>query len=125
MRVSFVILPSSLIVERENESQVQAEWLDAGIQAAGDLEVSQPVLATIAVHESVLNDAAFAPAGFLDTVVDQVAARDGVDGVYIVVAQDGGAKHPFESGAAVMRALPAFGACLRGTSVRTNRYELR
>jgi hypothetical protein len=104
MRVSFVILPSPLITEREDEAQTQAEWLDAGVDAATRLEVGQPVVATIAVHEAVLNDAAFEPAGFLDTIVDQVTARENVDGVYIVIAQEGGASHPFETATSVLRA---------------------
>ena len=104
MRVSFIILPSPLITEREDEAQTQAEWLDAGIAAANALEVGQPILATIALHESVLNDAAFEPSGFLDTVIDQVTARDEVDGTYIVLAQDGGAAHPFDTDRRVLRA---------------------
>ncbi len=104
MRVSFVVLPSPLITEREDEAQTQAEWLDAGITAATALEVEQPVLATIALHESAINDAAFQPAGFLDTIIDQVTARDEVDGAYILIAQDGGAAHPFETDRRVLQA---------------------
>ena len=104
MRVSFVILPSPLITEREDEAQTQAQWLDAGLDAARSLEVEQPVLATIALHEAVLNDTSFNPTGFLNTVIDQVTARENVDGVYVVVAQDGGAAHPFEADVRVLRA---------------------
>lgn len=104
MRVSYVILPSPLITEREDEAQTQADWLDAGLRATTALEVEQPVLATVALHEGVINDAAFEPAGFLDTIVDQVGAREDVGGVYIVVAQDGGAGHPFETDRRVLRA---------------------
>lgn len=103
MRVTFIILASPLITEREDEAQTQAEWLDAGVRAATTLEAEQPVLATIALHESVLNERAFEPGGFLDTIIDQVAARDGVDGVYIVIAQES-AGHPFETDRRVLRA---------------------
>jgi hypothetical protein len=89
-----VILPSPLITEREDEAQRQAEWLDTGLAACAELDVSQPILATVALHDGVLNDAAFETAGFLDTIVDQVTAREGLDGVYIVVAQSG-FYHPF------------------------------
>ena len=104
MRVSFVILPSPLITEREDEAQTQAQWLDAGLDAARNLEVEQPVLATIVLHEAVLNDTSFDPTGFLNTIIDQVTARENVDGVYVVVAQDGGAAHLFEADVRVLRA---------------------
>jgi hypothetical protein len=105
MRVSYVILPSPLITEREDEGQTQADWLDAGLRATAALEVERPVLATVALHQGTINDAAFQPAGFLDTIIDQVAARgDDVGGVYIVVAQDGGAGHPFDTDRNVLRA---------------------
>lgn len=98
-----VILPSPLITEREDEAQRQAEWLDTGLRVCAELDVSQPILATVAVFDGVINDAAFAPAGFLDTIVDQVTARQGLDGVYIVVAQSG-FEHPFSTPAKTYRA---------------------
>ena len=91
-----VILPSPLITEREDEAQRQAEWLDTALRVCGELDVSQPILATVALYDGVINDAAFAPAGFLDTIVDQVTAREGLDGVYIVVAQSA-FEHPFST----------------------------
>lgn len=98
-----VILPAPLITEREDEAQLQAEWLDEGLAAAQDLEVGQPLLATVALAETVLNSAAFEATGFLDTVVDQITAREGLDGVYIVVAQNDD-NHPFENSEKVQQA---------------------
>lgn len=98
-----VILPSPLVVEREDDGDTQAAWLDAGINATSALEVGQPVLATVAVSEEVLNEAAFEPAGFLDTLVDQVTSRADLEGVYLVVAQTGDG-HPFEMSDRVFRA---------------------
>lgn len=100
---SQIILPGPLIVEREDEAATMAEWLDAGVGAASELEVPQPLLATVALDEAVINEAAFAPAGFLDAVVDQVTAREGINGVYIVIAQSS-ATHPFEASPTVFRA---------------------
>jgi hypothetical protein len=100
---SAIILPSPLITEREDEAQVPAQWLDAAVEAARELEVGQPLLASVALTETVLNDSAFLPAGFLDTVVDQVSSRPGIDGVYIVIAQID-ARHPFQTDARVYRA---------------------
>jgi len=91
-----VILPSPLVAERENEAETQAVWLDNGLEAAEELEIGQPLLATVALADTVVNEEAFAPASFLDTVVDQVASREGIDGVYIVIAQ-AAVGHPFDT----------------------------
>jgi hypothetical protein len=98
-----LILPAPLITEREDEAGVQGDWIDDGVAATNDLEVDLPRLATVALHEEVLSDAAFQPLGFLDTVIDQVTSRDGVDGVYIVVAQKRSG-HPFTTPERVLRA---------------------
>src|SRR5579863_3782905 len=100
---SAILLPSPLITEREDEAQVPARWLDAATEAANELEVGQPLLASVALADTALNDAAFLPAGFLDTVVDQVSSRSGLDGVYIVIAQTE-MRHPFQTDARVNRA---------------------
>jgi len=97
-----LILPSPLIEDREDEAQEQANWLDASIEAANELDVGQALLATVAISESVLTESAFATGGFLDAVVDQYTAREGVQGVYIVVVQTS-AGHPFETAPAVLR----------------------
>jgi hypothetical protein len=98
-----ILLPSPLIVAREDEAQAQADWLDAGLAAAEELEIGQPILATVALHDGVINEAAFSPAGFLDTVIDQTVSRAGLDGVYIVVAQTS-ASHPFDMSALTLQA---------------------
>lgn len=82
-----ILTPSPLIAEREDEAESCALWIDAALDAADELETGQPVIATVAVSEAVLNDASFKEGGFLDTVVDQVTSRNGLGGVYIVVAQ--------------------------------------
>jgi len=103
-----LILPSPLIQDREDEASIQALWLDQGLQAASDLEVGQPILATVAVAETALNEPAFEEGGFLDTIVDQVTARTShdeavLDGVYVVVAKSK-QTHPFEASAHVYKA---------------------
>ncbi|MCC6678882.1 MAG: hypothetical protein IT436_17285 [Phycisphaerales bacterium] len=98
-----IILPTPLIDEREDEAQAQGEWIDAGLEAAQDIDVGQPIVATVALSEGVLNDAAFNAGGFLDTIVDQVSSRDGVSGAYIVVAQLQ-SHHPLQPPESVSRA---------------------
>ena len=98
-----LILPTPLITEREDEALTTAEWIDAGLESCNSLEVGQPIVATVAIAEGCLHDAAFDAGGFLDTIIDQVTTRDGIDGVYIVIAQTQ-AKHPFLTDAHVLRA---------------------
>jgi hypothetical protein len=101
---SHVIVPTPLLTEREDEGATLAEWLDAALAMAAEMEVGQPLLATIALHDSTLSDAAFRPAGFLDALVDHVTARDGFGGAYIVIAQGGSPTHPFQTNSKVLRA---------------------
>lgn len=66
--------------------------------------MGQPLLATVALSDATLNEDAFRPAGFLDSLVDHVTAREGLAGVYIVIAQTGVAVHPFQLPDLVRRA---------------------
>lgn len=99
-----VILPAPLIREREEEGTTLAAWLDAGLSAAAELEIGQPLLATVAVSDATLNEDAFKTSGFLDSLVDHVTAREGLAGVYIVIAQAGVAVHPLQLPELVRRA---------------------
>jgi hypothetical protein len=97
-----ILLPCPLIARRENGAAVLAEWLEAGLEAAADLEIAQPLLVTIALSDAILDPTVFEAGGLLDAVADQVTAREGIDGAYIVVAQNAG-EHPFETSNAVQR----------------------
>jgi hypothetical protein len=99
-----VILPAPLIEEREDEGGSLGDWIDAGLRMAEELETAQPLLATVAVSQKALNPAAFAGGGLLEAIVDQVTARGGIDGVYIVIAQTGTPSHSFETHIDVVRA---------------------
>lgn len=98
-----ILAPSPLIAEREDEAESCALWIDASLDAAAELETGQPIIATVAISEAVLNNASFNEGGFLDTVVDQVTSRDGLGGVYIVVAQTQ-ALHPLSAPTIVTKA---------------------
>lgn len=104
MGCTAVVLPSPLLEEREDEAETLGAWLDAALTVADELEIAQPQLATVAVSEAALNSSAFEPGGLLEAIVDQVSARSGLDGVYIVVAQTRAAFHPFETSKEVIRA---------------------
>lgn len=103
MGCAFVILPAPLISAREDEAQTEAAWLDAALEAAIELDVACPMVGTVAISEAVLNEQCFESGGFLETVIDQLSSREGIDGVYIVIAQTH-ANHPFESKSLVSRA---------------------
>jgi hypothetical protein len=98
-----LLAATPLITEREDEAATAAKWIDAALEAASDLDVGQPVIATVAVSEGALNDGAFIEGGFLDTIVDQVSSRDGLGGVYIVVAQTQ-KRHPLSASTPVTKA---------------------
>lgn len=98
-----ILTPSPLIAEREEEAEACALWIDESLNAAAELETGQPLIATVAVSEGVLNEASFNEGGFLDTVVDQVVSRNGLGGVYIVVAQTQ-PRHPLGAPSVVTRA---------------------
>jgi hypothetical protein len=90
-----LILPTPLVTDRDDEFAAQLTWLDQGIKAVDAEDLSHlPVLATLAVADEALNDAAFDATGYLDGIVDAVVSR-GIEGVYLVVAQ-GQERHPFE-----------------------------
>ena len=100
-----VIIPAPLIAEREDEGELAGIWLDAGIRAARELDVTLPLLATVAIGEGVLNDAAFRDDGLIEGVVDHITSRGGeVDGVYIVIVQTRRPSHPFHASPEVIKA---------------------
>ncbi len=99
-----IILPAPLVYEREDEGATFGKWIDSGIEAADELEIAQPILATIAISDDTLNESAFTEGGFLESVIDQITARNEIDGVYIVIAQTETPTHPFEITDKVVRA---------------------
>jgi len=100
---SYLILPSPLLTDIADDGILLAHWIDAGLRASQECGLEVPVLATIPVDESILTDTFFAPYGFLDAIVDQVTARDGIHGTYILVNQSN-ALHPFRMPQSVARA---------------------
>ncbi len=102
--VTSFIIPTPLLAEREDEASTMGEWIDAGLAAADEMDLAQPLLASVAVSENALNDSAFEGGGALEAVVDQVCARGKLAGVYIVVVQTRSHTHPFENSPNVTRA---------------------
>jgi hypothetical protein len=98
-----IILPRPLLTEPGQEAEPQSEWLDAALAVAeGEFDVEEPLLATVALRDSVLSEEALAFGGLLDTVADQITARRGLDGVYIVIEQTA-LSHPFDTNDRALR----------------------
>lgn len=98
-----IILPCPLITQRENEGEIFGTWLDAGLKYAGELDLEIGVLMSVPLSEEVLSEEAFGDLGFLDTIVDVVTSRDGLSGVYILIARTT-SNHPFERNRLTLRA---------------------
>ncbi|MEM0913105.1 MAG: hypothetical protein AAGK09_00670 [Planctomycetota bacterium] len=98
-----IITPCPLVTAREDEGATVAEWLDVSAAAADGLKVDRPLIASIALSEETINEQVFEDNGFIDTIVDQVTARDSFDGVYIVIVQTRN-QHPFLTSVNVSRA---------------------
>lgn len=90
-----LILPTPLVVDKNDHFQVQAEWLDRSLEFLAKSKNNLPVLATISIDESQIGEDCFFPNGLFSTIVDQISSRD-INGVYLVVAQTHKG-HPFHS----------------------------
>ena len=112
-----IILPAPLIEEREDEGGTLAQWIDAGLSVLSEMDVSEPAVATVAVSDVTLNNEAFGQSGFLDALVDQVSARDGLAGVYIVISQTVGTQHPFVKQELVLRAYLRLSKAFQGAGM--------
>lgn len=104
-RCSKIILPSPLIVDREDEAETQGVWLDVALKISSSLDVSQPLLFTVAISEEILNAKSFESGGYLDVLVDQLTSRysQQINGVYLVVLQKNSV-HPLKTPESVLKA---------------------
>jgi len=79
-----VILPGPLTSLATQHFVSETEWIDAGIEACKALKVSQPVLATVAISDSVLRGVDPTQNPLLHTISNQVSARPELAGVYLL-----------------------------------------
>jgi len=79
-----VILPGPLTSLATQHFVSETEWIDAGIEACKALKVSQPVLATVAISDSVLRGVDPTQNPLLHTISNQVSARAELAGVYLL-----------------------------------------
>lgn len=82
-----IILPSPM-TRVPGSYAAESAWIDAGLEACRSLRVAVPVYATIAIADTALRQQRPGHSQFLQTVSAQVAARPGLAGAYIVLAQE-------------------------------------
>lgn len=82
-----VILPSPLTTIAATSYELETAYLDAGIRAAEELQVTVPVLATVAISDNILRGISPFEHPLLHTVSSQLAARPEIAGAYLVIEQ--------------------------------------
>jgi hypothetical protein len=79
-----IILPAPLTTLATQQFASQTEWIDAGIEACKELKVAIPVLATVAISDSILRGVDATQNPLLQTISNQVSARAELAGAYIL-----------------------------------------
>lgn len=82
-----IILPSPLTTVASADYEIETRWLDAGVNAARESRASLPLYATIALSDTVLRGVSAFQNPLLNTITSQVASREELAGVYLVVEQ--------------------------------------
>ena len=79
-----IILPTPLTTIATQQFASETEWIDAGIEACKALRVAIPVLATVAISDSVLRGVDPVQNPLLHTISNQLSARAELTGAYIL-----------------------------------------
>lgn len=82
-----IILPSPM-TRVPSDYGAEARWLDAGLTVCGELRITTPVYATVAIADPVVRQMPPAQSAFLQAVTAQIASRPGLTGAYLVIAQE-------------------------------------
>lgn len=81
-----LIIPSPLTNARTNY-QLETKYMDAAIALAPDLPATLPMYATVAISDGILRGTDPATNSLLQTITDNIAARNELAGAYIVLEQ--------------------------------------
>ncbi|MDB4913924.1 MAG: hypothetical protein JWM95_1568 [Gemmatimonadetes bacterium] len=84
-----IILPAPLTNIASQNYQVELAWIDVGIALCREMRVSVPIYATVALSDTVLRGVDPSNNPLLHTITSQIAAREELDGAYVVVEQAG------------------------------------
>jgi hypothetical protein len=79
-----IILPVPLTTLATHQFAEETKWIDAGIDACKALKVAVPVLATVAISDSVLRGLDPTDNPLLHTISNQLSARTELAGAYIL-----------------------------------------
>ncbi len=79
-----VILPVPLTTIATQQFAIETAWIDAGIEACKALKVAIPVLATVAISDSLLRGVDPTQNPLLHTISNQLSARTELAGAYIL-----------------------------------------
>jgi hypothetical protein len=79
-----IILPVPLTTLATRQYAMETEWIDAGLEACKALKVGIPVLATVAISDSVLRGVDPTQNPLLQTITNQLSARGELAGAYIL-----------------------------------------
>ncbi len=82
-----IVLPSPLITIVDQSFERERDWIDAGIEAARDLKIREPLYATVAISEAVLHNVDPFDNPLIHTISNQIASRAELAGAYIVLEQ--------------------------------------
>jgi hypothetical protein len=87
-----IVLPGPLTTVATRHFERETEWMDAGLDVCRELKVAAPVLATVAISDSILRGVDPAQNPLLHTISNQLSARAGLAGAYFVpeMASEGG-----------------------------------
>ena len=79
-----IILPVPLTTIATRQFATETQWIDAGIEACRALKVRIPVLATVAISDTVLRGVEPAQNPLLHAISNQLSARPELAGAYIL-----------------------------------------
>lgn len=93
-----IILPSPLIDRALPGFSQGTAWIDAGIIACSELKVQLPIYATIALCDTLIDNRPAVENTFISAITEQIAAREGLAGAYVIVETADGDAYSFQSG---------------------------
>ena len=87
-----IILATPLVETMAAGFEDAAQWLDDGLAACRALKVQQPIFATVAIADTLLQNTAADRHPLLTSITGHIAARRGLAGAYVVIeSRDGDA----------------------------------
>jgi hypothetical protein len=91
--VEAIILPGLLTATPSDQFEPELEYIDAGIKYSMLRNIKIPIYASVVITDSVLRGISPLENSLLRTISDQIAARQQLDGVYLVIEQSADRGH--------------------------------